>query len=321
MAMAAAMAVCGVTMAQAPAAQAPAPQASPVTNPFPAPNPKNFTAASPSREEVNAFLTALWGYDENRMWSVAAILKTTAPGMAKVVVLVADKSQPTKVQTSEFLTTPDGKHAVAGQVVEFGAKPWADNRKVLMEQANGPSRGAKSKELELVEFADLQCPHCKDAQEIMNNLANDFPQAHIVFENLPLEMHPYAFRAAAEGLCVRKAKGDDAFFTYTATVFNKQDSLTPELVDQTLATAVAAAGGDPVTAATCAKTPEIAADIKASTKLSDDLGVDQTPMLAVNGHLLPITAFPYETLKKIIVWQAKQDGIVISLQPSLSNLK
>ncbi|SEF56906.1 Protein-disulfide isomerase [Bryocella elongata] len=319
MAMAMAISACGVTLAQTPVA--PTPQPGAATTTFPEPNPKNFTVASPSRDEVNDFLKALWGYDENRIWSVAAVLKTTAPGVAKVVVLVGDKSQPGKVQQSDFYTLPDGKHAFAGQVVEFGSKPWADNRKVLMEQATGPARGAKSKELELVEFADLQCPHCKDAQDTMNNLASDFPQAHIVFENLPLEIHPYAFRAAAEGLCVRKAKGDEAFFTYANTVFTKQDSLTPQLVDQTLATAVAAAGGDPVAAAACAKTPEIAAEIKASTKLSDDLGVDQTPMLAVNGHLLPVTAIPYETLKRMIVWQAKQDGIDLPLQPSLSTLK
>jgi protein-disulfide isomerase len=308
-------------MAQGAAVKAPAPQPGAGASIFPPVNLKNFTAASPSREEVDSFLKALWGYDENRLWSVAAIFKTTAPGMAKVVVLVADKSQPGKVQQSEFITTPDGKHAIAGQLVEFGAKPWADNRKLLEEQATGPAHGAKSKELELVEFADLQCPHCKDAQDTMNNLANDFPEARIVFENLPLEIHPYAFRAAAEGLCVRKSKGDDAFFVYAKTVFDRQESLTPELAEQTLATAAAAAGADPAASAACAKTPEIAAEVKASLKLADDLGVDQTPMLAVNGHLLPISAIPYETLKRIVAWQAKQDGIAVSLQPTLSTLK
>ncbi len=56
--------------------RAAAPQApKPVdVNPFPAVNPKNFTAASPTREEVDSFLKALWGYDEERIWSVAAIL-------------------------------------------------------------------------------------------------------------------------------------------------------------------------------------------------------------------------------------------------------
>ena len=27
-----------------------------------------------------------------------------------------------------------------------------------------------------MEFADLQCPHCKDAQPTMKRLAKDFPQ-------------------------------------------------------------------------------------------------------------------------------------------------
>jgi protein-disulfide isomerase len=318
-----ALASAGVMMAQAPAEPAaPVPQANAAKSTFPPVNLKNFTAVSPSRDEVNAFLKALWGYDSRRLWSVAAILKTTAPGVARVIVLVADASDPSKLQQSEFFTLPDGKHAIAGQVVEFGAKPWEDDRKVLMDRADGPSRGAKSKDLELVEFADLQCPHCKEAQDAMNNLATDFPQAHIVFENLPLvDIHPFAMRAAAEGLCVRKAKGDEAFFRYADTVFSKQESLTPELADQTLATGVAAAGGDPASAAACAKTPEIAAEIKASTKLADDLGVDQTPMLAVNGHLLPITAMPYDVLKRIVAWQAQQDGIAVTVQPTLSNLK
>lgn len=40
---------------------------------FPAPDPRNFTASSPSVDTVNSFLHALWGFDENRIWSVAAI--------------------------------------------------------------------------------------------------------------------------------------------------------------------------------------------------------------------------------------------------------
>ena len=54
---------------------APAPTAAPV---FPKPNPADFTAASPTKETVDAFLNANWGYDENRVWQVEAILKTQA---------------------------------------------------------------------------------------------------------------------------------------------------------------------------------------------------------------------------------------------------
>lgn len=309
----------------APAVNAPAPgphaQTAPA-NPFPAVNPKNFTAASPTREEVDSFLKALWGYDENRIWSVAAVLKTQAPGVSRVVVFVGDKSQPGKGSQTEFYTTPDGKHAIAGQVIDFGAKPFAETRKVMQERATGPSIGAKSNDLMLVEFADLQCPHCKEAQTLMDQVAADFPQAKIVFENYPLtDIHPFAFRAAAEGVCVRKAKGDAAFFAYTKSVFDHQEGLTAENVTNTLTAAATAAGADPQAAAVCAEGPEAKAEVEASTQLAKDIGIDQTPMLVVNGHALPVSQMSYEILKKIIAYQAGQDGIVVHVQPTLSTLK
>ncbi|MBB5061977.1 thioredoxin domain-containing protein [Granulicella mallensis] len=308
---------------QAAEPQAPKPQnAVPPANPFPPVNPKNFTATTPTADEVNSFLKAIWGYDENRIWSVAAILATPAPGVSKVVVFVSDKSQPGKGTQTVFFTTPDGKHAIADNVIDFGATPFAATRKILQDRVDGPARGAAGKELLLVEFADLQCPHCKEVQATMDNIAQDFPQARIVFENYPLsEIHPYAFRAAAEGECVRKAKGDSAFFTYAQTVFDMQDGLTPERADATLSAAVTKAGGDPAAAAACAETPAIKDAVKASQKLGTDVGVDQTPILAVNGHLLPVAGIPYETLKKIIAHQAGLDGVVVHLQPTLSTLK
>jgi cystathionine beta-lyase family protein involved in aluminum resistance len=55
--------------------------------------------------------------------------------------------------------------------------------------------------------------------------------------------------------------------------------------------------------------------------LAGDLNVNQTPMLAVNGQLLPMGGIPYDTLKRIIAFRAAQDGVTVHLQPTLSNLK
>ena len=302
---------------------APSPQAVAPMVSLPVPNPKNFTADTPTKETVDAFLRSLWGYDENRIWSVVGILKTKAPGVSKVVVFAADKSQPTvKPMETIFFTTPDGLHAVAGEVIDFGAKPFASNRKILQERATGPSRGATSKDLELVEFADLQCPHCKEAQDTMEQLAQDFPQARIVFENFPLsEIHPYASVAAAEGVCVRKAKGDAAFFTYVSAVFATQGALTADSYLPTLASAAKKAGADYIEMAKCAESQAAKDEVKASYDLGVELGVDSTPMLAVNGHFLPLGALPYEVLKKMVAFRATQDGIAVKLQPTLTNLK
>jgi protein-disulfide isomerase len=307
--------------AASPNAPAPQAKARAEANAFPAVNPKNFTAESPSVDEVNGFLKAIWGYDESRRWQVAAILKTPAPGVAKVVVLIADKNQPGKTMQSVFYTTPDGRHAIADGIMDFGAKPFAENRKTLQDRADGPARGAKGNELLLVEFADLQCPRCQEAQDKMDNLAQDFPQARIVFEDAPQAMHPFAMQAAVDGQCVRKTKGDAAFFAYAQAVYAKQAGLTQQSADATLKAAIGAAGADPAAVAACAATPDAKAAVDRSTKLAEDVGAIQMPMLAVNGHLLPIDAIPYETLKRMVAFQAGQDGITVHLQPTLSTLK
>jgi protein-disulfide isomerase len=282
----------------------------PKADPFPQPNPKYFTADSPSVDTVNAFLKALWGYDSNRIWRVEAIQKTMAPNLAKVVVFVSDKSPNAKVQPSAFFVTPDGKHAIAGDaVIPFGAKPFADLRATLQARADGATRGASGKDFMLVEFADMQCPHCKEAQGTMENLVKDFPNARVVNQSYPLvELHPFAYKAAAYGYCVQKQK-NDAFFAYSAAVFDTQDALTAETGDETLKNAVTKAGLDPAAVDACAATPATKALVDASIKLAEDVGVEQTPMLAVNGHLLPLTGVPYETLKTIISYQASLDGV------------
>jgi protein-disulfide isomerase len=312
----------GATPAQAaPAQAAPAqPPAAPLqlrdmgqtpkADPFPPVNQKYFTAASPTVDTVNAFLKSLWGYDPNRIWRVEAIQATPAPNVSKVVVFVSDKAPNSKVQPTSFFVTPDGKHAVAGDVVvPFGATPFADLRKTLQARADGATRGATSKDLMLVEFSDLQCPHCKDAQGTMDQLVKDFPNARVVYQSFPLvDLHPYAFKAAAYGYCIQKQK-NDAYFIYSAAVFDAQAALTAETGDETLKNAVTKAGLDPAVVDACAETPAIKDQVNASIKLAQDVGVEQTPMLAVNGHLLPLAGIPYETLKNIISYQATLDGV------------
>lgn len=311
------------TTAAAPAPQAPKPQPTAAVAPaLPPVSAKNFTAESPTEADVNSFLKNIWGYDAKRTWEVAAILKTPAPGVAKVVVFVQEAGESGGPKTAVFYTTPDGKHAITDQVIDFGVNPFADNNAALQARANGPAKGATDKKLEFVEFADLECPHCKEGQSTMDQLAKDFPEARIVFENFPLTaVHPFAYRAAAEGVCVQKAKGDAAFFTYAATVYDKQAELTTTGVDAALAAAVTAAGGDPAAAAACANDPATKAAVEASLQLGKDVNVEQTPTLYVNGHALPITSVPYETLKKIIVFQATQDGVTVHPQPTLTSLQ
>jgi len=295
--------------AQQPSAPAPAPPAAPV---FPKPDPANFTATTPTTQAVNGFLQASWGYDDSRVWQVEAILKTPVEGVSKVVIYVGDKTGKQKEQAVQFFTLPDGKHIIASDVViPFGDHPYADYRAELQRSADGPYRGSASKDLELVEFADFQCPHCKEAEANMDKLAVDFPKARIVFQNYPLaRLHPAAVTAASYGVCVAKMGGSTAFFQFSSAVFEGQEGLaTPDGATMTLNSSVTKAQLDPAKVAACAATPEVGKSIEASVKMAQDMNVNETPTLMVNGRQVPIGGLPYETIKQIVEYQAKLDGV------------
>jgi protein-disulfide isomerase len=293
--------------AQQPAAAEPTPDKAVV---LPTPNPANFTAATPSKEVVSAYIHANWGYDEDRVWQVWAILKTPVEGISKVEVLVGDKAGKQKLAEAQFYVLPDGKHLIAGgELIPFGEHPFAETRAVAQQRADGPYRGSASKDLEIIEFADFQCPHCKAAQANMEKLAVDFPQAHIVFQSYPLPQHPAAAHAAAYGACVAKLGGNDAFFTFASAVFEGQDGLaTTDGATLTLNSAVTKAGLEPAKIAACAATSAVAAQVEAMGKLAKDLDINQTPILLINGRQVTATA-PYETLKKIVQFQSKLDAV------------
>ncbi len=301
-----------IAQEQTPATPAPEPAAPEAKAPvFPAPDPADFTATAPTKEVVDAFMQANLGFDPNSMWQVQAIQKTQIPGISKVVVFVGDKTGKQQPSRLAFFTTPDEKHIIVGErIIPFGEHPFAENRSILQERANGPYRGSASKDLELVEFADFQCPHCKEAQANMDKLITDFPKARIVFQNDPLvSIHPESLIAAEYGTCVAKLAGSTAFFQFAAAVFEGQEGLsTADGATLTLNSAATKAGLDPAKVSACAPLPETKTTVESSIQLSKDLDISAVPTLVVNGREVPANA-PYETLKRIIEYQAKADGI------------
>jgi protein-disulfide isomerase len=294
----------------APAQSAPASPA-PGAPVFPAPNPADFTAATPTKETVNTFMQANLGWDDANLFQVQAIEKTQIEGISRVVVFIGDRTGKQQPYRFAFFTTADGKHMIVGdRIVAFGEHPFADYRLKLQQTANGPYRGAASKDLELVEFADFQCPHCKAAQANMDKLAADFPKARIIFQDDPIAAaHPQAPLAAAYGNCVTKAGGSTAFFQFAATVFDGQDGLSSaDGATLTLNSAVTKAGLDPAKIAACAALPETKGGVDASVKLAADMNIASVPALVINGRQVPANT-PYETLKKIVQYQAKLDGV------------
>jgi protein-disulfide isomerase len=56
--------------------------------------------------------------------------------------------------------------------------------------------------INVVEFADLECPHCRRLQPMLKQVMQAFPgQIHFVRKHAPLPQHPHSERAASAVIC------------------------------------------------------------------------------------------------------------------------
>lgn len=250
----------------------------------------------PSRATVEAFLKRMFGHDPQAAWRVVDIRPSEIPNVAQIIVVLGNQQRAT-----HLFVTPDGQHAIVGEVVPFGADPFAATRARLAREATGPSRGPADAAITIVEFSDLQCPACRQAEPTLQKLLAENPGVRFVFQHFPLtEIHPWAMQAATVAECVRR-ENPDAFWKFAASVYEAQPGITPENAAQKLGELAAAADADAAKAAACAATPEVTATVERSRDLGESLGVSGTPTVFINGRKLQsFGSVPYDVLTALV---------------------
>lgn len=263
----------------------------------------NTSAGLPSEETVNAFLQQTFGYDSSVSWRVLSIKPSTVQGLAEVNVLFVN---PQGQQATTFYVSGDGKHALIGEVIPFGAKPFAPAQDKLKAGINGISRGPENAPVTIVEFSDLQCPHCKQAQPVIDKLLADEPKAHFVFQQFPLPMHNWAAKGAAYADCVGR-NNNGAFWKFVQGTYDAQAEITDANADEKLTALANQAGVNGADMAACAAKPDTKARVDKSIDLGKSVDVTGTPSLFINGRKISnVTGTPYEVLKNLVEFAAKQ---------------
>jgi len=276
-------------------------QQKPVTSPPAA----KTTAASnlPTQETVNAFMHQMFGYDPSESWEVLAIKPSPIPGISEVNVALKN---PQGQQNTKLYVGADGQHALIGDIIPFGADPFAAARKTLDKGVNGPSRGPADAPVTIVEFSDLQCPHCKEAQPTIDKLLVEEKNARLVFQNFPLQSHDWAAKAAAYGDCIGRSSSD-AFWKFVQSVYDAQSDILASNADEKLTALADKSGVKGSDVAACAAKPETTSRVEQSIALGKSVDVNGTPTLFINGRKVGnVTGLPYEVLKQLAEFGAKK---------------
>jgi protein-disulfide isomerase len=254
--------------------------------------------ALPSEAVVEGFLKQMFGWNQELTWKVVEIKAAEAPGFAEVTAVF---NTPQGQQVFRLFVTPDQKFAVTGDIVPFGADPFAAARADL-KGVNGPVEGAADAAVTIVEFGDLECPACKAAQPNITKLLGEEPKVKLVFQNFPLEsIHKWSFLGAKYVECVAQAK-NETVWKFISTVYEHQGDVTAENADAMLKGYAKEAGADPAAVAACVAKPETEKLVRESLALGTKLNVTSTPTFFINGR--KVVGFgsntPYDVVKSMV---------------------
>jgi protein-disulfide isomerase len=268
--------------------------------------PSSQKAALPSEATVESFLKQMFGWNQELTWKIADIKPAEAQGFSEVTALF---NTPQGQQVFRIYVTPDQKFALTGDMVPFGADPFATARADL-KAANGPSHGPADPAVTIVEFGDLECPACKAAQPNVTKLMEEEPKARLIFQNFPLEtIHKWAMLGATYVDCVGR-ENNDALWKFIGTVYEHQGEITPENAVAKLKEYAKEAGANPDTVSACAAKPETEKRVRESMALGEKLGVTSTPTFFINGR--KVVGFgnntPYDVVKAIVDFTVNSAG-------------
>jgi protein-disulfide isomerase len=151
--------------------------------------------------------------------------------------------------------------------------------RVAVEPA-GPARGKAAARVTIVEFADFQCPYCRQVQGSLQKVLAKHPDdVRLVFRNLPLSnVHPHAVLAARAGVC---ADHQGKFWDMHDAMFQDQTALGAEQLKQT----AQRLGLDRQRFSSCLDDAASAeAVLHADEQAAAGLGIGETPYFLIDGR-------------------------------------
>jgi protein-disulfide isomerase len=238
--------------------------------------------STPLQKNVEAYLRHLYAFGPNVQLTVSTPKDSEVPGLLETTVNLKDGENS---QSAKFYVSKDGKYLVRGEVSDLSKDPLAETR-ARIEIKDAPSLGDPKAVVTLVEFSDFQCPVCRNLHDALRGMLPKYPQVRVVFKDFPIEsLHPWARTAALAGRCAYR-QDPKAFWKVYDAIYDQQELISASNAWSKMTDFAAESGLNSDTFKACMTSPETAAAVDASRANGQQLEVNSTPTVFVNGRRL-----------------------------------
>lgn len=188
-------------------------------------------------------------------------------------------ARPRSVLASAILTGL-GDAVASVRLERRGHPSWCPIERSYAPLGESPVRGARDALVTIVEWGDYQCPYTRRAQDVVEQLLEDYPdELRIVFKHNPLAVHGHAREAASAAAAARR---QNAFWKRHEHLLSGTHTLSAKA----LAQVAAELGLDVALFLRDMRGPEVATEIAQDQEDAFALGARGTPAFFVNGRFL-----------------------------------
>jgi protein-disulfide isomerase len=231
-------------------------------------------------KRVEVYLRNLYAWGPEFSVKVDAPKPSPISDLLEVPVTISKDEQSS---SAVVYVSKSGKYMIRGELTDMTIDPFADVAAKL-HVGDSPSKGPANAKVTVIEFADFECPVCRQLDLILRDLLPKHPEIRFVFKQFPLtEIHPWAMTAAIATQCAW-AQNPDAFWKMHDAVYDAQDSITPENAWDKLLEIATQSGLNPDGYKTCIASPDTANQVKSTIEEGRALDVNATPTTFINNR-------------------------------------
>jgi protein-disulfide isomerase len=250
-------------------------------------SPSSKSASTPSNVEsdsiefkVEQFLRQTYAWGPEFEVKVGPTKPSVIQDLLEVPVTITMAGQS---DLAVVYVSKDGKFMIRGELADMSKDPLAETRSKL-DPGDSPSIGPKNAKVTLIEYADFECPSCRQLDLILRDLLKAQPDVRLIFKNFPLtDIHPWAMTAAEAGQCAYQ-QNPAAFWKLHDAIFDAQDLISPSNVWDKMIDLATQQGLNISTYKTCIADQNTANKVEKTQAEGKTLNITGTPTTFVNGR-------------------------------------